>query len=314
MGKMQNGMEIKKTMITRSGLVALVGRPNVGKSTLINFILEATVAITSPKPQTTRHVIRGVAERGRTQFVFLDTPGVHVPKNRLGRGMVSAAAGAIEAADVTVLLIEASFKPYIDDLERIIVDRLIHAGSKAVLAINKIDASAKESILPLIALYSETGAFTAFVPISARTGDGVGILLNEIEKLLPEQGRLYDEEDYTDQTERMLASELIRRELVYQLREELPYGTAVDIERFEEFTDDEGKRRVRIEAAIVCERTGHKPILVGKGGEGIRRIGTRARGAISELLDAPTDLFLFVRVRENWRDRPDQLKSLGYDP
>ena len=299
-------------MSEKTGFIALTGRPNVGKSTLLNFLVESTIAITSPKPQTTRHVIRGVTTRGNAQFIFFDTPGMHRPKDLLGGSMMKGLNAAISDADVVVLLIEASFKPVIADAERLLIQKIKSEEKPAILAINKIDVSKKDAILPLIDAYLNEGCFSAFVPVSALTGDGVNLLLNEIEALLPEQPFIYGEEDYTDQTEKGLAAELIRRELVFQLRDELPYGMAVLIIRFQENETDSGRRRILIEADIVCDRENHKGMVVGKKGSRIKLVGQTARGHLETMLDADVTLLLQVRVKEKWRDSAAKLDELGF--
>lgn len=299
-------------MREKAGFIALTGRPNVGKSTLLNFLVESTVAITSPKPQTTRHVIRGVTTRGRTQFIFFDTPGMHRPKDLLGGSMMKGLNAAISDADVVVLMIEAAFKPVIADAERLLIQKIKVEEKPAILAINKVDIAKKDAILPLIDAYLNEGCFTAFVPVSAKSGDGVDALLTEIERLLPEQPFIFTEDDYTDQTEKGIAAELIRRELVYQLREELPYGMAVLITRFQEREGDLGSRRILIEADIVVDRDNHKGMVVGKKGSRIKMVGQAARGHLETILEADVTLLLQVRVKEKWRESAAKLDELGF--
>lgn len=298
-------------MTERAGFIALTGRPNVGKSTLLNYLVESTVAITSPKPQTTRQVIRGVTTRGKTQFVFFDTPGMHRPKDLLGGTMMKGLNAAISDADVVCLMIEASFKPLIADQEKLLISKIKQEEKRAVLAINKVDLAPKEKVLPLIDLYLKEGCFSAFVPLSAQTGEGTDALLSEIEALLPEQPFIFSEDDYTDQTERHLTAEIIRRELVFQLRDELPYGMAVAVSTFNE-SMDEGRRRVLIEADIVCDRDNHKGMVVGKKGTRIKQVGQAARRHLETLLEADVTLLLQVRVKEKWRDSAAKLDELGF--
>lgn len=300
-------------MTKRAGFIALTGRPNVGKSTLLNHLVESTIAITSPKPQTTRTVIRGVATRNDTQFIFFDTPGMHRPKDLLGGAMMKGLNAAIADADVCVLLIEASFKPIIADTEKLLIKKIRENGAPAIVAINKIDKVAKANVLPLIDLYRQFACFKAFVPISAQTGDGVDLLLQAIEPFLPEQAWLFDDDDFTDQTEKDMASEIIRRELVLQMREELPYGLAVRILSFQERVGRDGGRDIKIEADIVCDRQNHKGMVVGKGGERIKAIGQEARKHLETLLDGKVTLFLNVRVEDKWRDSAIRLKDLGLE-
>lgn len=296
----------------RAGYIALTGRPNAGKSTLLNHLVDATIAITSPKPQTTRHVIRGMTVRGADQFVFFDTPGMHRPKDLLGGIMMKDVNAIVADADVVMLLVDAGDKPQHDDTERLLIKKITDAGTPAILVLNKIDRRSKEGILPLIDHYRQYPCFQAFVPISARTGEGVELLLRETAAFLPEQPWLFDADDFTDQTERDLAAELIRRELVVQLRDELPYGMAVLILSFDEGTTREGGRKITIEADIVCDRQNHKGMVVGKKGERIKAVGQAARNSLSALLDADVTVLLQVRVQEKWRDSAAKLNDLGF--
>lgn len=295
----------------RAGYIALTGRPNVGKSTLLNYLVEATVAITSPKPQTTRHVIRGVATRGDNQFVFLDTPGLHRPNDLLGGVMMRNLNNVIADADVIILMIDAGSEPVAADVERLLIKKIAAEDTPAVLVLNKIDRRSKAGMLPLIEHYRQFDCFCAFVPLSAATGEGVDLLLDELARLLPEQPWIFDEDNFTDQTERDLAAELIRRELVYQLREELPYGMAVQVVSFAE-RESEGRRKITIEADIVCDRQNHKGMVVGRKGERVKAVGTAARTSLETLFDADVTLFLQVRVQSGWRDSEAKLKDLGF--
>jgi GTP-binding protein Era len=299
--------------VFRSGFVSLIGRPNVGKSTLLNQLAGQHLAITSPKPQTTRTVIRAVVDDPESQIVFLDTPGLHTPKSKLGQWMAETARLAIAETDIILLLIEAGFSPRVLDIEQRVLDQLRNSGRPVILVINKVDANAKETILPLIAAFSAVYNFQAIIPVSARTGDGVEVLLAEIRKLLPEGPRYFPEDSLTDQTERMIAAELIREQILLKTHEEIPHGTAVAIDAFTEHMDEQGNRnRVTIEASIVCERATHKGILIGKNGSMLSAIGSAARQQIEEMLDCPCYLDLFVRVREDWRNRQSILNDLGY--
>lgn len=295
----------------RAGFIALTGRPNVGKSTLLNYLVEATVAITSPKPQTTRHVIRGVMTRGSDQFIFLDTPGLHRPNDLLGGVMMKNLNAVISEADVIILMIDAGGKPVIDDVEKLLIKKIAAEETPAVLVLNKIDRRPKENILPLIDQYRQFPSFRAFVPLSAATGEGVDLLLDELSALLPLQPWIFADDEFTDQTERDLAAELIRRELVLQLREELPYGMAVQVVSFTE-RDMDGRRKVKIEADIVCDRQNHKGMVVGRKGERIKAVGQAARASLETLFEAAVTLLLQVRVQENWRDSEAKLKDLGF--
>ncbi|HZK29548.1 MAG TPA: GTPase Era [Clostridia bacterium] len=303
---------------TPCGFVALTGRANVGKSTLLNELSDRTLAITSAKPQTTRHVIRSVLTTDDYQMAFLDMPGLHKPKTTLGKSMMKAASGAISRADVVALMIDASWHPFVGELERHAIEQAKRANKPVVLIINKIDGSPKENILPLIKAYDDLYQLDAYVPISARDGDGLNHLIDEIRRLLPVRRRLFDLDDETDQTERVLTAELVRREILTQTDKEVPYGVTVIIERFEEqeSRDDpkngsNATRRVEIDAVIVCSRSSHKQILLGKGGSKIKSIGISARESIEWLLDARIFLSLFVKVKPDWQNRPQDLKQAG---
>lgn len=300
----------------RSGFVTLIGRPNVGKSTLLNHISGARLAITSPKPQTTRNVIRAVYDDDSAQIVFLDTPGMHQPKTRLGDYMVSSAKQAMAETDVVLLLIEAGFEPRVGLLEKKILEMASQFKKQVILVINKVDIAVKEGMLPLLEAFANTYPFAAMIPVSAKTGDGVDVLVAEIKKLLPEGPRYFPEDSYTDQTERMLTAELIREQILRLTHEEIPHGTAVAIESFEEIFDEndpEERKHVSINAAILCERSTHKGIIIGHQGQKIKDIGSAARKQIEEMLGCSCYLQLFVKVREDWRNRKGILNDLGYD-
>ncbi|MDO5734490.1 MAG: GTPase Era [Eubacteriales bacterium] len=293
----------------KAGYVALVGRPNVGKSTVLNNLLGFDLAITTPKAQTTRNMIRGVLDYQNSQMVFLDTPGFHEAKNLLDRYMLKSASLALGTADVIVFIIEAGWKPRIDQIERQIIEQLKRLGKPSILLINKVDIAEKAKILPLIDCYAKAYDFNAIIPISAKTKDGLEILLEEIKKALPESEKLYSEADWTDQSERVLARELLREALLLELNEELPYGTAV---RIEDFSHNESGK-LSIEATVVCEEVRHRPMILGREGQKIRQIGSRARQRIQEVLDCEVDLFLTVKPRKAWRESLEELSQLGYD-
>lgn len=293
------------------GFVALAGRPNVGKSTLLNELSDRTLAITSAKPQTTRHAIRSVLTTEDYQIAFLDTPGLHQPKNALGKAMMKAATSAIGQADVLVVMIDASWNAFVGQLEERIIRQAKEEKKPVILVINKSDAAPKEKILPLIKVYDDAFKLDAYVPISALDGDGIDRLLEEIVRLLPVGRPLFDASDETDQTERMMASELIRREVLLQTGNEIPYGVTVLIERFEEEESDRG-REIEIDALIITEREGHKQILIGKGGGKVKSIGMAAREAMTQLFDARCHLSLFVKVKPNWQNRMQDLYEAGY--
>ncbi len=299
--------------VFHSGFVSLIGRPNVGKSTLLNQLAGQRLAITSPKPQTTRQVIRAVVDDADSQIVFVDTPGLHQPKSKLGQWMADAARLALAETDIVLLLIEAGFSPRVLDIESKVLSQLRGRGKPVILVINKVDVNEKEVLLPLIAAFSTAFDFDAIIPVSAKTGDGIDVLLAEIRKRLPEGPRYFPEDSLTDQTERMIAAELIREQILRKTHEEIPHGTAVAIEAFTETFDESGERtHVTIEASIVCERDTHKGILIGNKGSMLTAIGSGARQEIEAMLDCPVYLDLFVRVREDWRNRQSILNDLGY--
>jgi len=291
----------------KSGFVALVGRPNAGKSTLLNRFVGEKVAIVSDKPQTTRHRIVGVRTTSAGQFVFLDTPGIHKPLHRMNRRMVDASIASLREADVVVLVVDATGRPGGGDA--FVLDLVRNARVPALLALNKTDRVDKASLLPLIDHYAKAMTFRAIVPISARTGDGVEGLESEILALLPEGEPLYPEDYLTDQTQRAMVAELIREKVLHHTRDELPFTTAVVIERFEEPAQPKGL--TRIYASILVDHDSQKPILVGKAGEMVKRIGTEARHDIERLLDGRVHLDLHIKVRGDWRDDERILDEIG---
>jgi len=291
----------------KSGLVSLVGRPNAGKSTLLNRLVGQKVAIVSDKPQTTRHRIVGVRNSPEAQIVFIDTPGIHKPLHRMNKRMVDAAIDTLKEVDVAVLMVDAVLRPGSGDA--FVLDVVGRAGTSAVLALNKIDQIDKPRLLPLMQQYAAALPFKAIVPISALTGDGEAELLRAIVDALPEGEALYPEDYLTDQSERHLASELVREKVLHHTRDELPYSTAVLIDQFEEPKTEGGV--TRIFASILVDQASQKPIVVGKGGEMIKRIGTEARKDLEEMLGGRVYLELHVKVREDWRDDERLLNEMG---
>jgi GTP-binding protein Era len=291
----------------KAGFVALVGRPNAGKSTLLNRFVGQKLAIVSDKPQTTRHRIVGVRSTPSGQMVFIDTPGIHKPAHRMNRRMVQAATDALRDADVIVLVVDAAERPGTGD--RFVLDLVRAAPTKAVLALNKIDCVPKPTLLPLIDQYARADRFAAIVPVSALTGDGVAALEGEILAALPDGDPLYPDDYLTDQTERGLAAELIREKVLHHTHDELPYSTAVVIDRFEE--PDEERGLTRIYASILVDHDSQKPIVVGKGGSMIKRIGTEARQDLETMLAGRVFLDLHVKVRRDWRDDERILNEIG---
>ncbi len=289
----------------KTGFIAIVGRPNVGKSTLLNAILGEKVAIVSKKPQTTRNRITGIHTVEEKQFVFLDTPGIHNPRTKLGDFMVKTTAETLGGVDGAILVVEA--REEVGDIEAKVLARLRSDELPAILVINKIDSVRPENIAKTIAAYAKEFDFHAVVPISAKNGKGVDIVVSECEKFLYEGDWLFPEDIVTDQPERQIAAEIIREKLLRTLDEEIPHGTAVAIEEWKE-----KKGTVSIRAEIYCEKATHKGIIIGKCGATIKKIGTYAREDIEKMLDAKVFLDLYVRVKENWRDSNFNITDLGY--
>lgn len=292
----------------RSGFVTLIGRPNVGKSTLMNCLIGQKIAITSDKPQTTRNRIQTVYTDERGQIIFLDTPGIHKAKNKLGEYMVSVAEHTLKEVDAILWLVEPS--TFIGAGEQHIAEQLRSVKTPVILVINKIDTVKKEEVLTFIAAYKDICNFAEIVPVSALKAIGTDELLDVILKYLPYGPQYYDEDTVTDQPMRQIAAELIREKALRMLSDEIPHGIAVTIEKMTE-------RRngiMDIEANIVCERDSHKGIIIGKGGAMLKRIGTAARMEIEDLMDTKVNLQLWVKVRKEWRDSELYMKNYGYNP
>lgn len=295
-------MEIKNTVT-----VSIVGKPNTGKSTLLNYLVGSKVAITSPKPQTTRARITGIAESNNTQFVFLDTPGLHKPKSKLGECMTRTVRESAEAVDCIVMVVEPSVTPKNAEIQ--LVEMIKSIDVPAILAINKIDTIRKDKLLEIIAAYSSLHDFAAVVPISAKTGDGTDILLDEISKFAIEGDRLYPEGMVTDQPEKKMVSELIREKMLLELKDEIPHGIAVDIESIDKSYD----KIIKINATIYCEKDSHKSIIIGKNGSMLKRIGERARMELEQFYGAKVFLQTWVKIKENWRDSENFIRNMGLD-
>ena len=289
----------------KTGFIAIVGRPNVGKSTLMNSILGEKVAIVSNKPQTTRNRITGIYTKGDDQFVFLDTPGIHNPKNSLGEYMVKTADSSMRDADAVVLVIDAGKD--ISQVEENVMAYLKKSGIPALLAINKIDMYRRETLAETIAKYAEKHSFEAFVPICAKNGKNVDELLDECSKFLSESPWFFPEDMVTDQPERQIASEIIREKILRTLNKEVPHGTAVVIEEFK----DEGSL-ISIRAEIFCEKASHKGIIVGKNGASLKLIGSYAREDLEKLFGTKVYLNLWVKIKENWRESARTVGNFGY--
>jgi GTP-binding protein Era len=292
----------------RCGFVAILGAPNVGKSTLLNKLVGAKVSIVSPKVQTTRMRVLGVAVRDRAQLVFIDTPGIFAPRRRLDRAMVRAAWRGAEEADLVLLLADASRRGIDDDTRRI-VDGLKAAGRTAVLALNKIDLIPHEKLLALAKTYHAEGLFTDIFMISATTGDGVEDLASALAARVPEGPWHFPEDQLSDLPERLLAAEITREHLFRQLHDELPYELTVEPESWEEFKDGS----VRIAQVIFIQRDSQKPIVLGRGGQRIKAVREAAQAEIGQLLGRKVHLFLHVTVRETWADERERYRDLGLD-
>ena len=291
--------------MTKTAFIAIVGRPNVGKSTLLNAILGEKIAIVSQKPQTTRNRIAGIETRGDNQFVFLDTPGIFKPQNSLGDFMVKSANSAMQDSDAVILVADVGFAP--GEVETDVIKYLKQSQTPAILALNKVDLYRRERIAETIAAYAALHDFAAVVPLSAKRGKYVDELMEECEKLLHEGEWFYEEDMITDQPQRQMAAEIIREKILRTVDKEIPHGVAVVIE---EYVQEEGL--VRIRAEIFCEKASHKGILVGKNGETLKRIGSYAREDLQRLLDSQVYLNLWVKVKENWRDSQRGILNFGY--
>lgn len=290
----------------KSGFVAIVGRPNVGKSTLLNSLAGQKIAIVSNKPQTTRTAIKGIINREDAQIIFTDTPGIHKPKNKLGEKMAETIDESMSDVDVILYLIEGTDKG-IGLANEFILNKVIEQKTKAILVINKVDLVNKENLLELIKVYSEKHNFEAIIPISAKKNDGVDTLLEKIVELLPEGPAYYDTEEWTDQTERQIIEETIREKALRCLNDEVPHGIAVEVITMKK---RENKDLYDIEATIYCEKKTHKGIIIGKDGAMLKRIGERARRDIEEMLGAQANLQLWVKVKEDWRDNENRLNQI----
>ena len=293
--------EIKKT-----AMIAIVGRPNVGKSTLTNALVGEKVAIVSSKPQTTRNRICGVVNRGNTQFVLLDTPGLHKARTRLGDYMVKVVRQSVADVDGVCLLVEPI--PHIGAPEQALMDRIREEGLPAVLVINKIDTVEKPQLLEVMAVYAAAFDFDAIIPLSAQQGDGLDILMEQLEKYASEGPQLFPEGMTSDQPERQIVGEIVREKLLRNLDKEIPHGTAVEVNRFTE--RDNGI--IDLDVTIYCEKASHKGIIIGKNGEMLKKISSHARQDIEAFMGAKVYMETWVKVKENWRDNVNFIRDVGY--
>lgn len=293
----------------RSGFATLIGRPNVGKSTLMNHLIGQKIAITSNKPQTTRNRIQTVYTSDECQIIFLDTPGIHKAKNKLGEYMVNVAEKTLNEVDVVLWLVEPS--SFIGKGERYIAQQLKKANIPVILIMNKIDTADKEKIPGFMDNYREILDFAEMIPVCALRGVNMDKVIRAIMKYLPYGPKYYDDDTVTDQPMRQITAELIREKALRCLEEEIPHGIAVSIEKMEE---RKGGAIMDIEATIICERESHKGIIIGKGGAMLRRIGSQARREIEKMLELQVNLQLWVKVKKDWRDSDYMIKNFGYDP
>ena len=297
--------EEKKGITQRAGFVAIVGRPNAGKSTLLNRLVGQKIAIVTAKPQTTRNRIQGILTRPEGQIVFIDTPGLHEAKSALGRQMMQEVAAALEGIDILLLMVDASSAfPQADEL---LLERAKRFRGKTILALNKVDRVPKPKLLPLIDAFQKAFPFSAIVPISALKGGGCDELLEEILRLLPEGDSYFPEDQVTDQPERFLAAEIVREKAIQVMYHEVPYALAVIIEKFEE-----SPRLLRSEATMNVERDTQKKILIGHKGEMLKKIGTEARRELEEIFSVKVYLGLFVKVAPDWRENPQKVRELDW--
>ena len=294
-------------MINKSGIITICGRPNVGKSTLTNALVGEKVAIVSNKPQTTRNRICGILNRGESQFVFVDTPGLHKARTRLGDYMVNVVKESVSDVDAIMLLVEPI--PNIGAPEQQLIDRIKAIGCPAVLVINKQDTlEKKEDLLEVIQLYSQAHDFQAIIPISARNKEGIDELLNVLEGFIQEGPQLFPSDMTSDQPERQMMAEILREKMLLCLDKEIPHGTAVEIVRFAE-RDDEV---VEVDATIYCEKNSHKGIIIGKGGAMLKKVSSLARRDMEKFMGTKIFLQTWVKVKENWRDNPAAIQNFGY--
>ena len=293
-------------MNTKTAIITIAGRPNVGKSTLTNHLVGEKITIVSNKPQTTRNRICGILSRGDTQYVFVDTPGFHKPRTKLGDYMVNAVKDSIADVDLTLLVVEPIAS--VGAQEQMLLEELGAKRTPVILVINKIDTVEKEKLLEVIAAYSDAYNFAAIIPISARTGDGVELLLSECDKFAIESPFLFPDDQTTDQPERQVMAEIIREKLLWCLEKEIPHGTAVEITTFTERENG----IIDLDATIYCEKASHKGIIIGKQGAMLKKISSMARADCEKFMGTKVYLTTWVKVKENWRDSDFLVRNFGY--
>lgn len=292
--------------MTKTAYISIIGRPNVGKSTLMNSLLGEKISIVSPKPQTTRNRIAGILTEGENQFVFLDTPGVHKAKNRLGDYMMKSVKSTVRSADAAILIADAAHPA--GGVEKSLIEQIKEADLPSILVLNKIDMTTAEKLAETISDYAQLHDFDAVVPTAAINGKNVDIVLKEAEAFLYESDWMFEDDSITDQPERQIAAEIIREKLLRVLSEEVPHGTAIVIEEFREKKDV-----LNIRAEIFCEKASHKGIIIGKNGETLKKIGSYAREDLEEFFGVKVYINLWVKVKEKWRDSDFILNSFGYN-
>ena len=298
----------------KTGYVGIVGKPNAGKSSLVNKMVGFKVAITTPKPQTTRFNIRGIRTSDTSQIIFIDTPGVHTPKHKLGEYMMKGVSMAVLDTDCIIYLVDAA-KPVLDEANKKIMNDIVKAKKKIILVINKVDSIKKENILRIIEEYNKYingigGSFTDIIPISVYKNDGLNILVSSIEKILPEGEPIFGEDEITDISERDIAEEIIREKALSYLDEEIPHGINVKIERMKLRTTENGNEVYDIDAEIICKKDSHKPIIIGKNGEMLKRILNTARKEIAAMTDTRVNLKIWVKVRKDWENAENFLGNI----
>ena len=293
--------------ITKTAMITMAGRPNVGKSTLVNALVGEKIAIVSNKPQTTRNRIYGVVNRDDTQFVLLDTPGLHKARNRLGDYMVKVVRESVADVDCVCLLVEPI--PHVGTPEQVLIDRIREESLPAVLVINKIDTVEKDALLSVMAAYSETYDFDAIIPISAEKHDGLAELMEQLSRYAAEGPQLFPDGMTTDQPERQIMAEIVREKLLRNLDKEIPHGTAIEVTKFSE--RDNGI--IDLDVTIYCEKASHKGIIIGKQGAMLKKISSQAREDMERFMGTKVFLQTWVKVKENWRDNLNYIRSFGYD-
>lgn len=297
----------------KAGFVAVVGKPNAGKSSMVNDLVGFDVAIITPKPQTTRFNIQGIRTSESSQIIFIDTPGVHSPKNKLGEYMMKGVGQAVDNVDAIIYLVDGA-KPVLDEANKKIMEQIVATGKKLLLVINKVDKIKKENILRIIEEYNKYiisigGEFTDIVPISVYKKDGLDTLIECIEKVLPEGDYIFEEDEITDVTERELVEEYIRSKALKYLDEEIPHGLIIQVQKMKDRVTENDNLVYDIEANIICKKSSHKGIIIGKNGEMLKRIGSSARKDIEKMLDARVNLKLWVKVRKDWDDNDQYLSQ-----